>query len=551
MSDSAGAAYAPLGLLFASPAPTISAASLADGLLDTGSYLGTGQFTYSIPAAGAAWPGYASDKEQATFAPLTANQAAAFVDAVAAWDRLIAPNFTRTIDSNNPGYVRVGFSTYEGLDDDTWGYTFGAPPGGRSNDALYGDIWIRGANSGFSFDAGNVNYQSLLHEVGHVLGLKHPFEAPLLPTAYDSGRYTVMSYRDDAAIVVSFTETTTSLQGVYTPVLARSPMVLDIAAVQSVYGADATTALGATVYSYQPGTPVRETIYDAGGVDTIDASAFTRGSDIDLTSGSYSSLGYASVESQIAEDVARHGWAANYIREVYANAAGQNDWSVYTGRDNLGIAFSTVIENAVGGAGDDIITGNSVANSLAGGGGRDFIRGLDGDDLIDGGPGDDDVNGNLGVDAVRGGDGADSVRGGQGNDTVYGDAGDDPHVNGNIGADVVYGGAGRDTLFGGQGSDTLYGEDGADWLSGDLGDDMLVGGAGADRFLLRPGSGLDVAMDFNSATGDRVQLPRGTTFTLVYEGNDAAVILDGGDGGSLRLLGATRNGLGVDWLIFV
>lgn len=48
---------------------------------------------------------------------------------------------------------------------------------------------------------GNIGYYTLLHEIGHVLGLKHPFQAQGLPTdpyvlppAQDNSAYTVMSY---------------------------------------------------------------------------------------------------------------------------------------------------------------------------------------------------------------------------------------------------------------------------------------------------------------------------------------------------------------------
>jgi len=46
--------------------------------------------------------------------------------------------------------------------------------------------------------AGNAGYETLLHEMGHALGLKHPFEGtPQLPTAQDNTGNTVMSYTDD------------------------------------------------------------------------------------------------------------------------------------------------------------------------------------------------------------------------------------------------------------------------------------------------------------------------------------------------------------------
>ncbi len=170
-------------------------------------------------------------------------------------------------------------------------------------------------------------------------------------------------------------------------------------------------------------------------------------------------------------------------------------------------------------AGSDEIFGGDGNDLLPGGAGNDTIIALGGNDTVGGGDGNDDINGNLGQDSVFGDAGSDTVRGGQGNDTITGGAGDDPHVNGNIGNDIVFGEAGNDTLFGGQGNDTLYGGDGDDMLSGDLGNDSLYGGLGADTYVLRPGGGLDDAMDFAVSQGDRVGLLAGTSYTvdvLVY-----------------------------------
>jgi serralysin len=548
MAESDGLLHAPLGISLASPAPVISAAAIASGLVETDHFMVAGQFNYSIPTTGAAWTGYVATREPATFEPLNTSQAAAFVAVIAAWDQVIAPNFTQTNDVTDPGYVRVGFSSFKTLTDRVWGYTSGAPKLGRTSNVSYGDIWINADVKDWDFSAGSLDFQSMLHEVGHVLGLKHSFEAPALPAAYRSGRYTVMSYDDDASIAISFVQTSHGLKESLEYVLASTPMVLDIAAVQSIYGADQTTALGNTTYAFRQDEPFRQTIYDAGGVDTIDTSTFSRPSDIDLTPGSYSSLGFATVAMRLAEDLARYRADAAVVQAAYDRVDDAKTVVTYTGRDNLGIAFSTTIENAIGGSGNDTITGNAAANALSGGAGRDFIRGMDGDDVIDGGVGDDDLNGNLGVDVVRGGDGADSVRGGQGNDSVYGDAGDDPHLNGNLGNDLVYGGAGRDTLFGGQGADTLYGDDGDDWLSGDLGDDVLVGGAGADRYLIRPDGGNDWATGFSSAAGDRVQLPTGTAYSLTVQAGQVVVSLTAG--GQLGLAGISMAQLGADWLVF-
>lgn len=68
--------------------------------------------------------------------------------------------------------------------------------------------------------------------------------------------------------------------------------------------------------------------------------------------------------------------------------------------NNIAIAYNTVIEAAVGGGGNDEITGNAAGNRLVGNGGSDSLNGLDGDDVLDGGPGNDQLDGGAGDDTA-------------------------------------------------------------------------------------------------------------------------------------------------------
>jgi serralysin len=384
----------------------------------------------------------------------------------------------------------------------------------RSASSSQGDSWY---NSSLGYNANPQMFaygqRVLVHEVGHTLGLAHPgdYDAgegtdPITYSgnaAYyeDSRQYTVMSY---------FSETNTG--GLFKGYYPSSPMLHDIAAIQSLYGRNMSAFLGDTVYGFgsnsgrpwftasSGSSPVIFAVWDAGGSDTLNFSGYGQNQRIDLNAGRFSDVG---------------GMAAN-----------------------VSIADGAVIENADGGSGGDTIVGNGVGN---------YVRGLDGSDSIDGGAGDDDLNGNVGTDTVTGGDGADWVRGGQGADIVVGAGGNDPHVNGNLGDDTVYGATGNDTVYGGQGNDRLFGDEGDDWLSGDLGADVLTGGAGADRFLFRVGAGGDWITDFSSAQGDRVMLAPGTAYTITSVSGQAVVDLGGG-----ALLGFTNvapSALG-DWLVF-
>ena len=105
----------------------------------------------------------------------------------------------------------------------------------------------------------------------------------------------------------------------------------------------------------------------------------------------------------------------------------------------------TAIETLEGG--DDIITGNTGANTF---------YGRSGDDWLDGG-------GGTGVDRLYGGDGNDVLIGRGGNDALYGQDGDDVIIGGD-GNDWIRGGAGDDILIQGAGTSTVNGEAGDDTL---------------------------------------------------------------------------------------
>jgi len=201
-------------------------------------------------------------------------------------------------------------------------------------------------------------------------------------------------------------------------------------------------------------------------------------------------------------------------------------------------------DSVLGGAGDDIISGDAGRDTLIGGDGADTIFGNSqadllngdlGDDILWGGTGDDTLFGSAGRDHLLGGDGSDYLLGGDGRDIIEGNRGDD-RILGGDGADHLAGGVGNDTILAENGDDRLLGGGGSDYLHGGQGDDTLYGNGDSDRLL--GGFGNDVL--YGGYGNDVLIGHDGNDWLFAGSGDDS---LDGGRGGDIL-----DGGLGIDFL---
>ena len=129
-----------------------------------------------------------------------------------------------------------------------------------------------------------------------------------------------------------------------------------------------------------------------------------------------------------------------------------------------------------GGAGNDIITGDTLVNTSP------LLKSTSLNDTIDGGAGNDTIAGGKGKDSLLGSDGNDSILGEEGNDTLLGGNNNDTILAG-AGNDSVLGEAGNDSLVAGTGIDTLDGGNGNDTFVADAaGTAIFLGGLGNDVF---------------------------------------------------------------------
>ena len=255
-----------------------------------------------------------------------------------------------------------------------------------------------------------------------------------------------------------------------------------------------------------------------GGVDGDDVLDGGTGSDTIYGDNGNDTVSYAS--RSVAVTITLGG-------SVNSGAAGENDTLIND------------IENAIGGSGNDTITGDSGANTLSGGNGNDVIDGGTGTDSIAGGAGIDTVsyasrtnpvtvtlggsstNGESGENDTVASD-VENATGGSGNDTLTGSAADNTLKGGN-GNDSIVGGDGKDRIEGGAGNDTIDGGNAPDVIYGQGGNDSIFGGTGADRIW--GGDGADRIKGGNY--GDTIDGEAGNDTLYGDSGND---LISGGDG---------------------
>ena len=219
--------------------------------------------------------------------------------------------------------------------------------------------WL--ARFGTTFNS--YSFETYIHEIGHALGFGHGGNYNGSATygidnfyLNDSLAYSIMSYMQAANDEFSGPNTFVNASFRY----MLTPQMADIIAVQSLYGDVASHLTGNTTYGFGSntgnaaldnavnyGASLAFTIFDEGGVDTLNFANTSANQTLNLNAETFS--------------------------------------SVLGGRLNVAIARGVVIENATGGSGADTITGNQAANVLIGNGGANSISGYGGDDTIYGG----------------------------------------------------------------------------------------------------------------------------------------------------------------------
>ncbi len=226
-----------------------------------------------------------------------------------------------------------------------------------SDSALGSDVFLNDTTENREAKDGTYAALTLIHEIGHALGLKHPFSAPdstgdsapppYLSTSEDVTAWTVMSYTSSPAeYAFEFSE-------------------LDIAALQYLYGPSPTSRT--TNDTYTVSNAATNFVWDGAGTDLLDASALSQPVSLYLTPGYWGFVGSA--------------------RASTITAPGQ-----------VTVNFGSTIENLKGGSQADRLYGNASANQILGGAGDDVLQGWDGSDTLSGGLGNDTLYGGASAD---------------------------------------------------------------------------------------------------------------------------------------------------------
>jgi len=421
-----------------------------------GAKWGTLNLTYSFPTSGSNYNGSGYDTNGVSLyhVDLGTQQQAAARASFAQLSAATGLTFKEITDADT---VHANIRISQSADNDV-GSAYGNFP--SDTRGLSGDIWFGRTNQPYYDLAfkGTWGYATMMHEIGHTMGLKHGHQdytnsdlsfyfggtprygTQSLTPDRDGQAWSLMTYTP-----APFTNSNFAGEKANQP---QTYMQYDLAALQYMYGANYTTNAGDSVYTFSQttgemfingvgqgapsGNKIFLTVWDGGGNDTIDASNYSNGITVDLRPGEFSTFD----QSQLANNLAYQGLTNLAPGNIAMSLLYNND-------------MRSLIENVKGGAGNDVLVGNVANNILDGGAGSDAV-------IFTNTNGVTVTLNDTGADVIVSHDGEtdtlrsiENIGGTIGNDTLTGNSRDNILSGGASGADSLIGGAGNDRLIGG------------------------------------------------------------------------------------------------------
>lgn len=301
----------------------------------------TRKVTYSFALSTGYLAGEDYAEESNGLTPFTATEKAATRAVFSYMSSILPITFMEVIETTSADSP-VGDIRLVNNEQDSAGYALYPD---NTDTKLRGDVFLANSAIKSSYATGTYEYDTIIHEISHALGLKHPgnYNAGSAPST-EPGNYLATSEDSKTLSVVSYAEQAQGLQRIdFAP--------YDLLALKYLYGLKAQKTDNST-YAWTDSIGAQlQTLIDDGGVDTIDLRSITTSNKIDLREGQSSSVGFTGSNASTPDVPALN---------------------------NVQIAYGTLVESVIGSEQADQITGNA---------GNNAYEGRGGDDVLDGGEG--------------------------------------------------------------------------------------------------------------------------------------------------------------------